>query len=341
MTLCCRIWRRPSGAAGDPSPQTRRDPGRARCVGLLIWPRPGYTPPHRANAGSPPGVALPSSPSTARWCAAPWAGGRLRVDQLHGPRRQLDAALGKPRRSSASCSTSIRPAAKSGRRVRSGRPHPRGGHHQAGLGRGQRHGVLGARAGVRRHACLSRTGGVGSIGVIAMHVDQSEKDAQGRRSLHRRVRGRPQERPQPARADLREAHAFLKTEVDRVYGLFVETVARHADSSDAVRDTEAGLFFGRRRRHRPGRCRRHLRRRARPALAIAFPTPDSGGSRPPRASSQPPDGVFMNDRTDPLPDRPLADPAGSLLTGPSAAATLSVADASRSPRPARWPGAPT
>jgi hypothetical protein len=42
-----------------------------------------------------------------------------------------------------------------------------------------------------------------------------------------------------------EAQRFLQGEVDRVYGLFVETVARHRGlSSNAVRDTEAGLFFG-------------------------------------------------------------------------------------------------
>jgi hypothetical protein len=42
-----------------------------------------------------------------------------------------------------------------------------------------------------------------------------------------------------------EAQRFLQGEVDRVYGLFVDTVARHRGlSSNAVRDTEAGLFFG-------------------------------------------------------------------------------------------------
>ena len=92
---------------------------------------------------------------------------------------------------------------------------------------------------------VTETGGVGSIGVIAMHVDQSARDArEGYRftaisagdlkndlSLHEPIN--------------KAAMTRLQTEVDRLYGLFVDHVAamRGMDTK-AIRATEAGLFFG-------------------------------------------------------------------------------------------------
>ena len=126
-----------------------------------------------------------------------------------------------------------------------------------------------------------------------------------------------------------EAHAFLKAEVNRIYGLFVETVARHRGIEvSAVRDTEAGLFFG----------------QAAVAMGLADavgtfddalaqllaslspnPTPVAVAARAGFLSNHPKESL-MNDRTDPAAlDRPLADPAGSPPQSP--AATLSVADA--------------
>ncbi len=92
---------------------------------------------------------------------------------------------------------------------------------------------------------VSRTGGVGSIGVIAMHVDQSEKDAQEGVRYTAVFAGDRKNDLNPHEPISGEAHAFLKAEVHRIYGLFVETVARHRGLEPAmVRDTEAGLFFG-------------------------------------------------------------------------------------------------
>lgn len=126
-----------------------------------------------------------------------------------------------------------------------------------------------------------------------------------------------------------EAHAFLKAEVNRIYGLFVETVARQRGiEASAVRDTEAGLFFG----------------QAAVAMGLADavgtfddalaqllaslspnPTPVAVATRAGFLSNHPKESL-MNDRTDPAAlDRPLADPAGSSPQSP--AATLSVADA--------------
>jgi ClpP class serine protease len=92
---------------------------------------------------------------------------------------------------------------------------------------------------------VSRTGGVGSIGVIAMHVDQSVKDAQDGVRYTAVFAGDRKNDLNPHEPISNEAHAFLKAEVDRIYDLFVETVAAIAASRrTAVRATEAGLFFG-------------------------------------------------------------------------------------------------
>jgi signal peptide peptidase SppA len=175
---------------------------------------------------------------------------------------------------------------------------------------------------------VSRTGGVGSIGVIAMHVDQSEKDAQDGVRYTAVFAGDRKNDLNPHEPISDEAHAFLKAEVNRVYGLFVETVARHRGiEPSAVRDTEAGLFFGQ--------------------AAVAIGLADAIGTFD-VALSQLLDSVsplpnlaashsghfrnlqmesYMNDRSDPAPaDRPAADRAGP-VPQPSPTSTLSVADA--------------
>ena len=176
---------------------------------------------------------------------------------------------------------------------------------------------------------VSRTGGVGSIGVIAMHVDQSEKDAQDGVHYTTVFAGERKNDLNPHEPISSEAHAFLKAEVNRIYGLFVETVARHRGiEPSAVRDTEAGLFFG----------------QAAVAMGLADavgtfddaleqllaslspnPTPVAVAARAGIFSNHPKESL-MNDRTDPAAlDRPLADPVGSSSQSP--AATLTMADA--------------
>ena len=175
---------------------------------------------------------------------------------------------------------------------------------------------------------VSRTGGVGSIGVIAMHVDQSEKDAQDGVRYTAVFAGDRKNDLNPHEPISSEAHAFLKAEVNRIYGLFVETVARHRGiEPSAVRDTEAGLFFG--------------QAAVAIGLADAIGTFDdaltqlleSVSSFPNMAASH--SGAFrnlqmesfMNDRTDTTaPDSPPADPVGS-SSQPATATTMSVADA--------------
>ena len=180
---------------------------------------------------------------------------------------------------------------------------------------------------------VARTGGVGSIGVIAMHVDQSVKDAQDGVRYTAVFAGERKNDLNPHEPISNEAHAVLKAEVDRIYDLFVETVARHRGlDANAVRATEAGLFFG------PDAVAT--------GLADAVGSLDDALTQLTQSLSPLPTQVAtasqagflrnhqmessMNDRTDPAAsDRPLADPAGS-HPQPSATATataLSVADA--------------
>lgn len=175
---------------------------------------------------------------------------------------------------------------------------------------------------------VSRTGGVGSIGVIAMHVDQSEKDVQDGVRYTAVFAGDRKNDLNPHEPISSEAHAFLKAEVNRIYGLFVETVARNRGiDPSTVRDTEAGLFFG--------------QAAVAIGLADAIGTFDdalgqllesvsslpnlaashSGSSRNLQMES------FMNDRTDPAaPDRLVTDPVVS-SSQPAATTAMTVADA--------------
>lgn len=92
---------------------------------------------------------------------------------------------------------------------------------------------------------LSQTGGVGSIGVIALHVDQSVKDAKDGVSYTAVYAGSHKNDFSPHEPLSLQASTVLQTEVDRLYDLFVNQVAtmRGLDA-DAVRATEAGLFYG-------------------------------------------------------------------------------------------------
>ena len=92
---------------------------------------------------------------------------------------------------------------------------------------------------------LSQTGGVGSIGVIAVHVDESERDAKEGRHFTTVFAGAHKNdfsRHEPLSDAARNR---LQSEVERIYGMFVGAVARNRRmSEEAVRATEASLFFG-------------------------------------------------------------------------------------------------
>jgi signal peptide peptidase SppA len=92
---------------------------------------------------------------------------------------------------------------------------------------------------------VTETGGVGSIGVIAMHVDQSARDAREGYRFTAISAGDLKNDLSPHEPINKAAMTRLQTEVDRLYGLFVDHVAamRGLDAK-GVRATEAGLFFG-------------------------------------------------------------------------------------------------
>lgn len=92
---------------------------------------------------------------------------------------------------------------------------------------------------------LSQTAGVGSIGVIALHVDQSIKDAKDGIAFTAIYAGHHKNDFSPHAPLSPQAASTLQTEVDRLYGIFVSQVAQMRGlDSDAVRATEAGLLFG-------------------------------------------------------------------------------------------------
>ncbi len=102
-----------------------------------------------------------------------------------------------------------------------------------------------ALASATNRVFVSRTGGVGSIGVIAMHIDQSIKDAKDGVRYTAVYAGARKNDLNPHEPISDHAHAVLQSEVQRIYEVFVDTVARHRSlDADAVRATEAGLFFG-------------------------------------------------------------------------------------------------
>lgn len=92
---------------------------------------------------------------------------------------------------------------------------------------------------------ITRTGGVGSIGVIALHVDQSAADSKNGLRYTAITAGAHKSEYSPHEPLSSEAQARLQAEVNRLYDLFVAHVAAmRAVSEDAVRATEAGLYFG-------------------------------------------------------------------------------------------------
>ena len=92
---------------------------------------------------------------------------------------------------------------------------------------------------------VTETGGVGSIGVIALHVDQSVKDAKDGYRFTAITAGAHKNDYSPHEPLSDTAKTELQGEVDRLYAIFTDHVAdmRGLDL-EAVRATEAGLYFG-------------------------------------------------------------------------------------------------
>ena len=92
---------------------------------------------------------------------------------------------------------------------------------------------------------VPRTGGLGSIGVVAVHVDRSARDAMEGFRTTTVYAGAAKNDFNPHETLKDGARQTLQAEVDRVYALFVDTVARNRGlTAGAVRATEARLYFG-------------------------------------------------------------------------------------------------
>lgn len=92
---------------------------------------------------------------------------------------------------------------------------------------------------------MPQTAGVGSVGVIAVHVDESERDAQEGRRYTTVFAGARKNDFSSHEPLSNEAKNRLQTEVERIYGMFVTTVAANRNlTEEAVRATEAGIRFG-------------------------------------------------------------------------------------------------
>lgn len=102
-----------------------------------------------------------------------------------------------------------------------------------------------AIASVADRLYVTRTGEVGSVGVVAAHIDESAADAMAGlkwtliHSGARKVDGNPH---QPLSAP---AHADIQADVDALHAKLIELVARNRGlSPDAVRSTEAAIYRG-------------------------------------------------------------------------------------------------
>ncbi|MEI7608084.1 MAG: S49 family peptidase, partial [Rhodospirillaceae bacterium] len=92
---------------------------------------------------------------------------------------------------------------------------------------------------------VTQTGAVGSIGVVALHADQSGADEKAGVRYDYITAGDRKADANPHAPLSDEARATLQAEVDRLYGLFTGMVARCRNLTvDAVRGQEAAVFFG-------------------------------------------------------------------------------------------------
>jgi signal peptide peptidase SppA len=92
---------------------------------------------------------------------------------------------------------------------------------------------------------VTQTGEIGSVGVVAIHVDESAADAQAGRAWSFIHAGAAKVDGNPHQPLSDSARATLQADVDALYGKFTALVAeRRRISPDAVRATEAAVYRG-------------------------------------------------------------------------------------------------
>ncbi|MGL5029380.1 MAG: S49 family peptidase [Wolbachia pipientis] len=92
---------------------------------------------------------------------------------------------------------------------------------------------------------VSRTSGVGSIGVIASRIDQSEFDEKQGIKYTTVFAGKRKNDLNPHEPITSESLESLQKEVNRLYEMFLQLIARNRNlSTERIKSTEAGLYFG-------------------------------------------------------------------------------------------------
>ena len=185
---------------------------------------------------------------------------------------------------------------------------------------------------------VPRTGGLGSIGVVAVHVDRSARDAMEGLRTTTVYAGAAKNDFNPHETLKDGARRTLQAEVDRVYGLFVDTVARNRGlTADAVRATEARLFFGEDAVRAGLADEVGTLRSAFAALVATLSTPRSIVAAPAvlpgRASHQPRNRKehVMNDETDTVKTEGETPPAANAADTPPATETTAPVAAKPEP----------
>jgi signal peptide peptidase SppA len=92
---------------------------------------------------------------------------------------------------------------------------------------------------------IPRTGGAGSIGVIAVHLDESKAEAEAGLTYTAIYAGARKNDLSPHEPLSDPARARLQAEVDRIYKIFSRSVSRFRGlDEEFVASTEAALYFG-------------------------------------------------------------------------------------------------
>lgn len=165
---------------------------------------------------------------------------------------------------------------------------------------------------------VTRTGEVGSVGVVAIHVDESAADAMAGLKwtlIHagaKKVDGNPHE---PLSVS---AHADIQADVDSLHDDLVALVARNRGiAPDGVRATEAAIYRGQRGIDAGFADRLGSVSQALTDLAESLSTTRSRPAAPPRghSASQPsgrsPPAMTTEPPTPPADDRPATPPAAN------------------------------
>lgn len=92
---------------------------------------------------------------------------------------------------------------------------------------------------------MPKTGGIGSVGVIAMHIDQSSYDEKLGVKYTPIFAGKRKNDFSPHQELSSQALDTIQTDVNKIYDMFIDTVVRNRNiSATEVRNMEAATYFG-------------------------------------------------------------------------------------------------